>query len=219
MIEAILLDLDGVLVHTDEFHYLAWQALARRLGIPFTRAQGDRCRGVSRMESLDIVLEGADRTFTAEEKAALAEEKNRTYQGYLAGMTPADLSPETRDTLAELRRRGYRLALASGSKNAPLILGRTGLRPLLDAAADGSCITRSKPDPEIFLAAAGMLGPAPARCAAVDDAAAGVAAGKAAGMFTVAFGPAAKSLPGDAWVQDIGSLLTIFPGPGEEADA
>ena len=158
MIEAILLDLDGVLVHTDEFHYLAWQALARRLGIPFTRAQGDRCRG-------------------------------------------------------------YRLALASGSKNAPLILDRTGLHPLLDAAADGSCITRSKPDPEIFLAAAGMLGTAPARCAAVDDAAAGVAAGKAAGMFTVAFGPAAKSLPGDAWVQDIGSLLTIFPGPGEEADA
>ena len=216
MIEGILLDLDGVLVHTDEFHFLAWQALARRLGIPFTRAQGDRCRGVSRMASLDIVLEGAGRTFSPEEKAALAEEKNRTYQAYLAGMTPADLSTEARDALAELRRRGYRLALASGSRNAPLILERNGLGSLLDAAADGSRITRSKPDPEVFLTAAGMLGLAPARCAAVDDAAAGVAAGKAAGMFTVAFGLAAKGLPGDAWAEHIGDLPALFPGPGEE---
>ena len=219
MVEAILLDLDGVLVHTDEFHFLAWKALADRLGIPFTKEQGDRCRGVSRMDSLDIVLEGADRAFSPAEKLALAEEKNRTYQGYLAGMTPADLSPEVRDTLAELRRRGYRLALASGSKNAPLILARTGLGPLLDAAADGSHILRSKPDPEIFLAAAGMLGLAPARCAAVDDAAAGVAAGRAAGMFTVAFGPAAKGLPGDAWAPSAAALLSIFPGPGKEGQA
>ena len=217
MVEAILLDLDGVLVHTDEFHFLAWQALARRLGIPFTREQGDRCRGVSRMDSLDIVLEGAGRAFSPAEKAALAEEKNRTYQGYLAGMTPADLAPETRDTLAELRRRGYRLALASGSRNAPIILARTGLGELLDAAADGSCVTRSKPDPEIFLAAAGLLGVEPARCAAVDDAAAGVAAGRAAGMFTVAFGPAARDLPGDAWAERVGGLLAIFPRRGEGA--
>lgn len=213
MVEAILFDLDGVLVHTDQLHYLAWKALADRLGLPFTPAQGDRCRGVSRMNSLNIVLEGAARPFSPAERAALAEEKNRAYVSLLSRLTAADLAPGTRETLLTLHRRGYRLALASGSRNAARILARTGLDALLDAAADGTCITRSKPDPEVFLTAARLVDTPPACCAAVDDAAAGVAAGRAAGMFTVAFGPGAAALHADARCTALPELLSLFPGP------
>ena len=214
MIQAILFDLDGVLVGTDVLHFRAWQALARRLGIPFTRDQGARCRGVSRLDSLDIVLEGADRPFSQAEKLALAEEKNQTYRALLESLTPADAAPGAVETLTELRRRGYRLALASGSGNAGLILARTGLGALLDAAADGTCVKRSKPHPEVFLTAARLVGAPAERCAAVDDAAAGIQAGRAAGMLTVAVGDAARRGLGDHAVTGLKELLTLFPGPG-----
>ena len=158
MIQGICFDLDGVLIHTDELHYLAWKGLADRLGVPFSREQGDRCRGVSRMQSLEIVLEHAGRAYSQEEKERFAQEKNEAYRAMLEALSPADVPEDVPPTLEELRRRGCRLALASGSKNAGLILARTGLRTYLDAAADGKHITRSKPDPEIFLTAAQMLG-------------------------------------------------------------
>ena len=173
MIEGILFDLDGVLVSTDELHYLAWKQLADRLGIPFSREQGDRCRGVSRMDSLEIVPEQAGRPYSQAEKEAFAQEKNQAYRAMLSNLSPADVPGEVVPTLKQLRQRGYRLALASGSKNAGLILERTGLGAWLDAVADGTCIRRSKPDPEIFLTAARLLGLPPSRCAAMDDAVAG----------------------------------------------
>lgn len=216
MIQGICFDLDGVLVQTDNLHYLAWKGLADRLGIPFDRAQGDRCRGISRMESLEIVLEHTDHIYSAEEKERFAQEKNEAYRAMLARLSPSDLPADVLPTLRELRRRGYRLALASGSKNAGLILARTGLGRYLDAAADGRCITRSKPDPEIFLTAAKMLDLPPERCAAVDDAVAGIQAGRAAGMVTVAIGDSAAHRAGDYDLERFGQLLDLFPGPGKE---
>ena len=133
-----------------------------------------------------------------------------------AALSPADVPEDVPRTLEELRRRGCRLALASGSKNAGLILARTGLRTYLDAAADGNHITRSKPDPEIFLTAAQMLGLPPERCAAVDDAVAGIQAGRAAGMVTVAIGDSAAHRAGDYDLERFGQLLDLFPGPGKE---
>ena len=216
MIQGICFDLDGVLIHTDELHYLAWKGLADRLGVPFDRAQGDRCRGISRMESLEIVLEHTDHIYSAEEKERFAQEKNEAYRAMLARLSPSDLPTDVLPTLRELRRRGYRLALASGSKNAGLILARTGLGSYLDAAADGNHITRSKPDPEIFLTAAQMLGLPPERCAAVDDAVAGIQAGRAAGMVTVTIGDSAAHRAGDYDLERFGQLLDLFPGPGKE---
>lgn len=211
MIKAIIFDLDGVLVSTDELHYRAWKALADRLGVPFDRAKNDRCRGISRMASLDIVLEDAPTAYTQAEREAFAAEKNETYRAMLASLTPADTLEGVLPTLAELRRRGYRLALASVSKNAPLILERTGLDRYLDAVADGNCITRSKPDPEVFLKAAEKLGMACESCAAMDDALAGIEAGRAAGMLTIGFGDSAKNRAGDLNLERFDELLGLFP--------
>lgn len=211
MIKAIIFDLDGVLVSTDELHYRAWKALAGRLGVPFDRAKNDRCRGISRMASLDIVLEDAPTAYTQSEREAFAAEKNETYRAMLASLTPADTLEGVLPTLAELRRRGYRLALASVSKNAPLILERTGLDRYLDAVADGNCITRSKPDPEVFLKAAEKLGMACESCAAMDDALAGIEAGRAAGMLTIGFGDSAKNKAGDLNLERFDELLGLFP--------
>lgn len=211
MIKAIIFDLDGVLVSTDELHYRAWKALAGRLGVPFDRAKNDRCRGISRMASLDIVLEDAPTAYTQAKREAFAAEKNETYRAMLASLTPADTLEGVLPTLAELRRRGYRLALASVSKNAPLILERTGLDRYLDAVADGNCITRSKPDPEVFLKAAEKLGMACESCAAMDDALAGIEAGRAAGMLTIGFGDSAKNKAGDLNLERFDELLGLFP--------
>ena len=211
MIKAIIFDLDGVLVSTDELHYRAWKALAGRLGVPFDRAKNDRCRGISRMASLDIVLEDAPTAYTQAERETFAAEKNETYRAMLASLTPADTLEGVMPTLAELRRRGYRLALASVSQNAPLILERTGLDRYLDAVADGNCITRSKPDPEVFLKAAEKLGMACESCAAMDDALAGIEAGRAAGMLTIGFGDSAKNKAGDLNLERFDELLGLFP--------
>ena len=211
MIKAIIFDLDGVLVSTDELHYRAWKALAGRLGVPFDRAKNDRCRGISRMASLDIVLEDAPTAYTQAEREAFAAEKNETYRAMLASLTPADTLEGVLPTLAELRRRGYRPALAPVSKNAPLILERTGLDRYLDAVADGNCITRSKPDPEVFLKAAEKLGMACESCAAMDDALAGIEAGRAAGMLTIGFGDSAKNKAGDLNLERFDELLGLFP--------
>ena len=163
------------------------------------------------MASLDIVLEDAPTAYTQAEREAFAAEKNETYRAMLASLTPADTLEGVLPTLAELRRRGYRLALASVSKNAPLILERTGLDRYLDAVADGNCITRSKPDPEVFLKAAEKLGMACESCAAMDDALAGIEAGRAAGMLTIGFGDSAKNKAGDLNLERFDELLGLFP--------
>lgn len=186
----IIFDLDGVLCSTDEYHYRAWKSLADRLGIPFDRERNSLLRGVSRAESLEIILRQADRTYSEAEKAAFAEEKNTLYRSLLRQVSPADLPEAVRTTLAALRETDLRLAVGSSSRNTPFILERIGLGRFFDAVADGNCISRSKPDPEVFLKAAEMLGLPPAACLVVEDARAGVEAAAAGGFDCAAIGDA-----------------------------
>lgn len=188
--EGIIFDLDGVICTTDHYHYLAWKALADRLGVPFNETDNNRLRGVSRMASLEIVLEKSDKTYTQAEKEAMAAEKNDTYRRLLHQITTADLSAEVKSTLDQLRARGCKLAIGSASKNTPFILERLGLGDYFDAVADGNCVTHSKPDPEVFLKAAEMLGLPPAACLVVEDAHAGVEAGVNGGFTCAAIGDA-----------------------------
>ena len=155
--KGIIFDLDGVICHTDKYHYQAWKKLADRLGIYFDETINNRLRGVSRMESLNIILERADKTYTEQEKEAFATEKNEVYKELLKQMTPEELSPEVKDTLEELRNRGILLSIGSSSKNAGFILNRLGLGDFFDAVSDGNNISHSKPDPEVFLKAAEFL--------------------------------------------------------------
>ncbi len=186
--KGIIFDLDGVLCSTDRYHYLAWKTVADRLGVYFDETINNRLRGVSRMASLEIILERAEKSYTPEEKEAFAAEKNEYYRQLLGTMSPADLSNEVRDTLPALRARGYLLAIGSSSKNTKLILRRIGLADFFDAIADGTEISRSKPDPEVFLTAARKLGAAPEQCAVVEDAQAGILAAKSGGMIALALG-------------------------------
>lgn len=188
--EGIIFDLDGVICTTDHYHYLAWKALADRLGIPFNEKDNNRLRGVSRMASLEIILEKSDKTYTQQEKEDMATEKNDTYRQLLHQITTADLSAEVRSTLDQLRAQGCKLAIGSASKNTPFILERLGLGDYFDAVADGNCVTRSKPDPEVFLKAADMLGLSPSVCLVVEDAHAGVEAAAAGGFACAAIGDA-----------------------------
>lgn len=192
--EAVIFDLDGVICFTDHYHFLAWKALADSLNIPFDEKKNDRLRGVSRMASLDIILEEYHGpALTDGEKTALATRKNDLYRTYLQSMTTADLSEEVRETLHALRQRGLKLAIGSSSKNAPLILERIGLAGFFDAVSDGNNITRSKPDPQVFTMAAEMLGLTPDRCLVVEDAHAGIQAASAGGFHSAGLGPAAES--------------------------
>ena len=188
--QGIIFDLDGVICSTDEYHYQAWKALADRLGIPFGRERNNLLRGVSRLQSLEIILEKSVKRYTDAEKAAFAEEKNTLYRQLLGRMSPADLSEDVRTTLIRLRQTGIRLAIGSSSKNTPFILARIGLGDFFDAVADGNCITRSKPHPEVFLKAAEMIGLSPADCLVVEDAHAGVEAAVAGGFDCAAIGDA-----------------------------
>ena len=188
--KGIIFDLDGVICSTDEYHYLAWKALADRMGIPFDRERNNLLRGVSRMASLDIILEKSDKTYTDEEKTAFAEEKNTLYRELLGRMSPADLSGDVKNTLEALRKTGLKLAIGSSSKNTPFILERIGLKDFFDAVADGNCITHSKPHPEVFLKAADKLGLIPQDCLMVEDAHAGVEAAVAGGFDCAAMGDA-----------------------------
>ena len=156
--KGIIFDLDGVICFTDKYHYQAWKAMADQIGVYFDEQINNRLRGVSRMESLDIILERCSRKYSMEEKEALAAEKNKRYRELLSGMTPDDLSDEVKETLDKLRANGAKLAIGSSSKNAKMILSRIGLEGYFDAVSDGTNISRSKPDPEVFLKAAEFLG-------------------------------------------------------------
>lgn len=191
--KSVIFDLDGVIVHTDKFHYLAWKQLTDELGVYFDEAINDRCRGMSRADSLEIILEKSDRQYTPKQKAAFSERKNNLYREYLATMTERDVTDEVRQTLSLLKSRGVKIAVGSSSKNAGFILRRIGLFDEFDAVSDGNNITRGKPDPEVFLKAAEMLNEPPRDCVIVEDAVSGVQAGKAAGMTTIAIGAAAAS--------------------------
>ena len=207
-LEGMIFDLDGVLCRTDRYHLAAWRMLAGRLGIALPPDAAERTRGVGRMESLDIVLGERSKDFTREQKRALAEEKNALYREYLAHLTPADAEPLARETLTELRRRGIKLAVASSSRNAPLIIEKLGFTTLLDAVIDGSMISRSKPDPEVFLKAAAALALPPARCAVVEDAQSGIEAARRGGFLAIAYTPTPRRLTNaDAEIHKLTQLL------------
>lgn len=209
MKKAFIFDLDGVLCFTDKYHFRAWKALADRLGIPFDENVNDRLRGVSRMASLEIILSLGSTSYSEEEKAAFAEEKNELYRTFLKGMTPSDITQEVRSTLDELRRRGYMLAIGSSSKNTPLILERTDMAKYFDAVSDGNNITHSKPDPEVFLKAAEFLGLRPEECYVVEDAEAGIDAGSAGGFSTIGIGPAAHYAKTDMPIRTFADILQL----------
>ena len=185
-IEAVIFDLDGVIVSTDECHYRAWKKTADEEGIYFDRKINDRLRGVSRMDSLEIVLERAERLYTDEEKVELAERKNNYYKEYIKKLTKDDILTGVNENLAELKAKGIKVAIGSSSKNTPDILKYIGLDNYFDAVSDGNNITKSKPDPEVFLKAADMLGVPYEKCLVVEDADSGIEAGKRAGMYTLA---------------------------------
>lgn len=194
MINACLFDLDGVIVDTARFHYEAWRRLAARLGFVFTEEDNERLKGVSRMRSLDILLDvgGMSERFTDSEKQELADLKNGWYLEYVAAMTPDDVLPGAVALLDDLHRHGVAAALASSSRNAGAILSRTGIAALFDAVVDGGDITRAKPDPQVFLLAASRLGAEPGGCVVFEDAVAGIEAASAAGMRSVGIGSAER---------------------------
>jgi beta-phosphoglucomutase len=207
--KAIIFDLDGVICHTDEYHYLAWKSVADSLSIPFDREINNRLRGVSRMESLDIILEKYNGRLSKVEKEELAAQKNELYKQYLTRMSEKDLSSEVKDTLDTLRSKGLLLAIGSSSKNTGFILKQIGLDGYFDAVSDGNNIKNSKPDPEVFLKAAAFISTDPADCLVIEDAVSGAEAGHRGGMKVAAVGDAAKAGVGDWNMESITELVRI----------
>lgn len=191
MIKAVIFDLDGVLVSTDVLHFNAWKRLAEEIGITgFTKADNARQRGVSRMASLEVVLEKGSRLYTDEEKAELAERKNRYYVESLRDLSEKDVLCGAAEFLKHLREKGVKTVVGSASKNAPIILGKTGLMEYMDAVSCGLDTQKSKPDPEVFLIAAKKVKTAPEECIVFEDSDAGIEAAKNGGMFAFAVGAA-----------------------------
>jgi beta-phosphoglucomutase len=214
MIKGIIFDLDGVIVSTDEFHYLAWKKISDEEGIEFTRKINDRLRGVSRMDSLEIILEKSDRVYSQEEKEELATRKNNYYVDLIKELTPDNLLPDVYDTLLILKSEGYKLAIASSSKNAPRIVEYLEIADLFDVIVDGTMITKSKPDPEVFLLAKDKLGLKETEVLVVEDAVAGIDAANAAGIKSCGINGADKYSGCYYKLKSIKDLLTIL-GIGE----
>lgn len=207
--EAFIFDLDGVLVFTDHLHYIAWKKMADRIGVYFDEEINNRLRGVSRMDSLSIILENSSKIYSTAEMTDLAEEKNNYYRDALRTLSPSDVDAAVRDTLKELHRRSFKLAIGSSSKNTKYILEKTGLISFFDAISDGTNISKSKPDPEVFLKAAEYLRIAPEKCVVVEDAASGIKAAKAGHMTAVGIGDAASYPETDYPIQSLTDLLSL----------
>ena len=185
--KAFIFDLDGVLTDTAEYHYLAWQRMADEEGLPFSRKENEKLRGVSRRASLELLLKG--KKLPESRIQELMERKNRYYRHYISEMSPRDLLTGATDILEELLSRGFKLALASASKNAPTVVYRLGIESYFETIADGHSVDKAKPAPDLFLFAASKLAVLPSECVVVEDAAAGVEAAKAAGMTAIGIGP------------------------------
>ena len=193
MIQAVIFDLDGVLVTTDSCHYTAWKRMADEEGIPFDEKDNLRLRGVSRMESLNIILERADRQYSDSEKKNLAERKNAYYVQMINELDRDALLPGALSSICALKENNIKLSVGSSSKNAPAILRQLNMEHFFDAVADGNQIKNSKPAPDVFLLAAQLLGVKPENCLVVEDADAGVEAALAAGMKVLAMGSASNN--------------------------
>lgn len=189
-IKAAIFDLDGVIVDTAKYHYLAWRRLADELGFVFTEKDNERLKGVSRMRSLEILLEvgGLTGRFSEEEMAEMAARKNGWYVEYISAMDESEILPGTVECLRGFRELGIKTALGSASKNAMLILNNLRLLPYFDVVIDGTKVSKAKPDPEVFLLGAKEAGVNPEECVVFEDAQAGIEAAKNAGMKAVAIG-------------------------------
>lgn len=208
--KAFIFDLDGVLVSTDKYHYQAWKKIADKEGIYFDEKINDRLRGVSRMDSLEIILERAEKQYTEEEKLALATEKNDLYRDLLKNLTPADRLAGVTETLEKLKEKGYLLAIGSSSRNTPVILSKIGYDGYFDAVSDGNNITKSKPDPEVFEKAAEMLSLPAKECFVVEDSLAGIDAAKAGGFKAIGIGGAAIYTKTDYSINAITDILKLI---------
>jgi beta-phosphoglucomutase len=201
--KAVIFDLDGVITDTAHYHYLAWKALAESEGVHFDHAFNENLKGVDRMGSLNLILAGSSKTYSMEQKLALADRKNRQYVELIATMGPGDLLPGALEALAAVRAAGLKIGLASVSKNAFTVLDRLGIRDRFDYVVDAALIANSKPHPEIFLNAAAALGVAPRDCLGVEDAVAGVASIKSAGMFALGVGSPEVLTQADRVIPDL----------------
>jgi beta-phosphoglucomutase len=205
--QAGLFDLDGVIVDTAKFHYLAWRELANGLGFDISEEQNEQLKGISRMESLERILKLGGATLSDDEKVRLATIKNARYVDMIKQIDATEILRGAKEYLLELRARGVKIALGSASKNAEIILKNLGILPLFDAVIDGNKVSKSKPNPEVFLLGAEALGVPPAACVVYEDAAAGVEAAKRGGMYAVGIGHA-ENLPGaDIVVPGLFALL------------
>ena len=194
--QACIFDLDGVIVDTAKYHFLAWKRLADQLGIHFNEKDNERLKGVSRMDSLEIILEIGKRKLNDDLKHEYATVKNDWYVEYISRMTPAEILPGSTKFIGQLRAANIKVAIGSASKNTPMILDRVGIKELFDAVADGNVVNKAKPDPEVFIKAAEMLGVEPAKCIVFEDARAGVQAALNAGMICIGIG--SPDILGDA---------------------
>ncbi len=206
-IKAIIFDLDGVIVDTAIFHYQAWKRLANEYGFDFTPEQNERLKGISRLESLEILLSiGGIEISSAEEKNRLATTKNNWYRENILKMTPNDILPGVKNFLIDLKNTNYKIAIGSSSKNACTILERIGFDGFFDTVIDGLKITNSKPDPEVFLKAANELNIDPENCLVFEDAAAGIEAAKKAGMLAIGVGKYENLSSADKVIPDFNNI-------------
>lgn len=189
-IKACIFDLDGVIVDTAKYHYLAWKRLAQELGFEFTEEQNERLKGVSRMKSLEILLEIGNKNFTEEEKLKLAEKKNNWYIEYISKMKEDEILPGAKEFLEIVRGSGIKTALGSVSKNSMTILNNLKLIKYFDAVIDGNKVSKAKPDPEVFLLGAREVNIEPKNCVVFEDAQAGIEAAINAGMYSIGIGDA-----------------------------
>lgn len=188
MIKAVIFDLDGVIVDTAHYHFIAWKRLADELGIPFTEHDNERLKGVSRMQSMDIILELGTLHISQDRKTQLADKKNTWFVEFVEKMKPSEIFPGVQQLLVALRSQGIKIALASSSKNARRVIELLQIEDEFDAVVDGTMIIHTKPDPEIFLLAATMINVPASECVVFEDAEAGVEAALAAGMKCVGVG-------------------------------
>ena len=203
-IKACLFDLDGVVVDTAKYHYLAWKRLANTLGFDFAQKDNERLKGVSRMRSLEILLSIGKANFNDEEKLKMAEEKNSWYVEYISKLDETEILPGVKDLLIELRQNGIKIALGSASKNSMMILNNLNLTSFFDAIVDGNKVSKAKPDPEVFLLGARELGVQPSECVVFEDAQAGIDAAKAANMKVIGIGQKDVLLNADKIFEGLG---------------
>lgn len=209
--KSFIFDLDGVIVFTDNLHYKAWKEIADDMNIYFDEEINNRLRGVSRAESLEIILKKYNGlTLSEEKKNELMNKKNNIYRELLETMTADDVTDEVRNVLAELRKRGCKLAIGSSSKNARFILEKVKLTDIFDEILDGNNITKSKPDPEVFVKAGELLKDVPENCVVVEDAYAGIDAAKAAGMIAIGIGDASTYEKADYKIKSFHDILNII---------